>query len=203
VTGADIDGRADQYALAATAFHLLTGAPPFEHSNPVAVISQHLSATPPKLSDRRPELAHLDHVFATALAKDPAHRFGRSRQFATKLNDLVGVDAESLRETKAAGITVAARPAEADTQVAISRPFAKSAAESPPSGTEAAPTPATQNRRKPYNPACLMNECSQLLYVELQIRSRPLRSRCGLRPSRPAACVLIASMPFSAFAFVS
>jgi len=26
--GADIDGRADQYALAATAFHLLTGAPP-------------------------------------------------------------------------------------------------------------------------------------------------------------------------------
>jgi serine/threonine-protein kinase len=26
--GADVDGRADQYALAATAFHLLTGAPP-------------------------------------------------------------------------------------------------------------------------------------------------------------------------------
>ena len=29
--GADLDGRADQYALAATAFHLLTGAPPFQH----------------------------------------------------------------------------------------------------------------------------------------------------------------------------
>ena len=42
--GADIDGRADQYALAATAFHLLTGAPPYQHSNPVAVISQHLNA---------------------------------------------------------------------------------------------------------------------------------------------------------------
>lgn len=47
--GADIDGRADQYALAATAFHLLTGAPPYQHSNPVAVISQHLNAAPRKL----------------------------------------------------------------------------------------------------------------------------------------------------------
>ena len=53
--GAAIDGGADQYALAATAFHLLTGSPPYQHSNPVAVISQHLSAAPPKLSDRRPE----------------------------------------------------------------------------------------------------------------------------------------------------
>jgi serine/threonine protein kinase, bacterial len=32
--GADINGRADQYALPATAFHLLTGAPPFQHSTP-------------------------------------------------------------------------------------------------------------------------------------------------------------------------
>ncbi len=41
--GGALDGRADQYALAATAFHLLTGAPPFQHSNPAVVISQHLS----------------------------------------------------------------------------------------------------------------------------------------------------------------
>jgi len=32
--GKPLDGRADQYALAATAFHLLTGSPPFEYSNP-------------------------------------------------------------------------------------------------------------------------------------------------------------------------
>lgn len=31
--GEVLDGRADQYALAATAFHLLTGAPPFQHSD--------------------------------------------------------------------------------------------------------------------------------------------------------------------------
>lgn len=46
-----------QYALAATAFHLLTGSPPYQRSNPIAVIGQHLTAAPPKLSNRRPELA--------------------------------------------------------------------------------------------------------------------------------------------------
>jgi serine/threonine protein kinase, bacterial len=145
--GADIDGRADQYALAATAFHLLTGAPPYQHSNPVAVISQHLSATPPKLSDRRPDLAHLDHVFATALAKDPAHRFGRCRQFATKLNDLVGVDAESLRGTQA-NIPAAVTPAQASTQVAVSTPHGETPKKSHSSGTESATTTPKPNRRR-------------------------------------------------------
>ena len=42
--GEQLDGRADQYALAATAYHLLTGTPLFQHSNPAVVISQHLSA---------------------------------------------------------------------------------------------------------------------------------------------------------------
>src|ERR1700757_2861456 len=46
--GLDIDGRADQYALAVTAFHLLTGAPSFQHSKPVAVISQHLNQSAPQ-----------------------------------------------------------------------------------------------------------------------------------------------------------
>jgi serine/threonine protein kinase len=44
LTGEVIDGRADQYALASTAYQLLTGFPPFRHSNPAVVISQHLTA---------------------------------------------------------------------------------------------------------------------------------------------------------------
>jgi serine/threonine protein kinase len=48
LTDEPIDGHADQYALAATAFHLLTGSPLFPHSNPAVVISRHLSAPPPK-----------------------------------------------------------------------------------------------------------------------------------------------------------
>jgi serine/threonine protein kinase len=83
--GKALDGRADQYALAATAFHLLTGAPPFQDSNRAVVISQHLGAPPPRLSDRRPELAHLDGVLARALAKDPSDRYPTCLDFARAL----------------------------------------------------------------------------------------------------------------------
>src|SRR3984893_2815718 len=88
--GPDIGGRADQYALAATAFHLLTGAPPFQQSNPVAVISQHLTAAPPSLRDRRPDLARLDDILATALAKNPHDRFHSCRAFADALSYSAG-----------------------------------------------------------------------------------------------------------------
>jgi serine/threonine-protein kinase len=80
--GAQLDGRADQYALAATAFHLLTGAPPFQHSNPAVVISQHLSASPPAIGAQRPELSALEPVLAKALAKDPKDRYERCADFA-------------------------------------------------------------------------------------------------------------------------
>lgn len=91
LTGIDIDGRVDQYGLAATAFHLFSGAPPYQNLNPAAVISQHLSAAPPKLSDRRPELAPLDDVLATGLAKSPADRFGRCRDLADALVGRAGM----------------------------------------------------------------------------------------------------------------
>jgi serine/threonine-protein kinase len=101
LTGSNIDRRADQYALAATAFHLLTGAPPFQHSNPIAVISQHLHEEPPRLSDYRPELAHLDDVFFKALGKQPAERFERCRAFAAAVGEHVDGVAEAGRGARA------------------------------------------------------------------------------------------------------
>jgi serine/threonine protein kinase len=83
--GADLDGRADQYALASTAFNLLTGSAPFQHSNPAVVITQHLSAPPPHVSERRPELAALDGAIAKALAKSPDDRFATCGDFAAAL----------------------------------------------------------------------------------------------------------------------
>lgn len=88
--GADIDGRADQYALAATAFHLLTGAPPVEDVDPGAALRRILNDPPPRLSDQRPELARLDGVFSRALAKRPADRFDSCREFADAANEQAG-----------------------------------------------------------------------------------------------------------------
>ena len=39
LAGNPLDGRSDQYALAATAYQLLTGTTPFPNTNPIAVIS--------------------------------------------------------------------------------------------------------------------------------------------------------------------
>lgn len=83
--GAQLDGRTDQYALAATVFHLLAGVPPFVDTNPAVVIGKHLSAAPPPLSQFRPELARLDPVFARALAKSPGDRYPKCSDFAQAL----------------------------------------------------------------------------------------------------------------------
>jgi serine/threonine protein kinase, bacterial len=83
--GSNLDGRADQYALACTAFNLLTGSAPFHHSNPAVVITQHLSAPPPHISERRPELADLDGALAKALAKQPDDRYPTCADFAAAL----------------------------------------------------------------------------------------------------------------------
>ncbi len=80
--GENIDGRADQYALAATAYQLLTGSPLYSDTNPIAVISHHLTQTPPPPSSVRPELAHFDAAFGRALAKNPQDRFPSCRDFA-------------------------------------------------------------------------------------------------------------------------
>lgn len=83
--GESMDGRADQYSLAATAYHLLTGTPPFRDSNVAVVIGRHLNAEPPAIAEVRPELAPLDFALSAALAKDPNHRFATCSDFARAL----------------------------------------------------------------------------------------------------------------------
>src|SRR6476469_4051505 len=87
--GEDMDGRVDQYDLAATAYHLLTGLQLFPHTNPAVVISRHLNTDPPRLSDRRTDLAGLDAVLRSALAKNPDDRFSSCTAFARAFADQV------------------------------------------------------------------------------------------------------------------
>jgi serine/threonine-protein kinase len=142
LTGAELDGRADQYALAATALHLLTGAPPAESSH--APLSR-----PPKLSDLRPDLARLDGVFLRALAEAPAHRFGSCREFADALDEQAGITiGDRSPEAPQVGGDWAAAAAGEEAYVvdypAYSWPETTEAVEQP--AANPAPEPATSDR---------------------------------------------------------
>ncbi|OLO99494.1 serine/threonine protein kinase [Mycolicibacterium porcinum] len=98
--GQPLDGRADQYSLAATAYRLFTGTPPFAHSNPAVVISHHLNSPPPKLADSKPELAVFDSVMAKALSKDAKDRYDTCHDFAVALAEAAAGTTADLNTTK-------------------------------------------------------------------------------------------------------
>ena len=88
IQGLAVDGRADQYALACVAYQLLTGSTPFEREQGMAVLFAHLSAPPPSLSARRPDLPPAaDQVLNRALSKTPQNRYGSCRDFADALRE--------------------------------------------------------------------------------------------------------------------
>ncbi|MBU9762925.1 protein kinase [Mycobacterium sp. TNTM28] len=101
--GQSMDGRADQYSLAASAFQLLAGHSPFHHSNPAVVISKQLNEPPPSLRTVRPELAYLDDVMLKGMAKDAGGRYPRCSDFAKAL--------ATAQPTPAAPTPVPQRPA--------------------------------------------------------------------------------------------
>ena len=92
IEGKPVDGRADEYALACAAFELLTGAPPFQRDEAMAVMYAQLSEPAPALTSRRRDLPFAaDPVFAKALAKAPADRYGSCRDFSEALRAAFGL----------------------------------------------------------------------------------------------------------------
>ncbi|SON59759.1 Serine/threonine-protein kinase PknJ [Mycobacterium simulans] len=84
LTNAPIDGRVDIYSLGCSLFRLLTGQTPFPAANgAAAVMTAHLFAAPPRVTDLVPSLPHaFDQVIATAMAKDPGSRFRSAGELA-------------------------------------------------------------------------------------------------------------------------
>jgi len=94
VEGRTLDGRADQYALACSAFEMLAGTPPFKRDEGVAVLWAQLSAPTPSLRALRPELPPaVDQVMAKAMAKSPGDRYQTCSEFAAALREACGVGA--------------------------------------------------------------------------------------------------------------
>ena len=91
IEGAAADGRTDQYALACSAFELLTGTVPFARGESWQTVWAHLNTPPPTLTELRPELPPAaDAVLAWAMAKSPQDRFPSCRAFADALGTALG-----------------------------------------------------------------------------------------------------------------
>ncbi|GAA4674722.1 protein kinase domain-containing protein [Gordonia humi] len=86
IEGRDLDDRADLYSLGCTAFHLLTGRPPFSGSSVTALLAAHLHRTPPRASEANTHLSpSVDALFAKVLAKDPEARYDSCGEFVDDL----------------------------------------------------------------------------------------------------------------------
>ncbi|MGB6125487.1 MAG: serine/threonine-protein kinase [Gordonia sp. (in: high G+C Gram-positive bacteria)] len=86
IDGRRVDGRADIYSLAATAFELLTGSAPFDSGSLQGLMTAHLFAEPPRASERTRSLPpSVDDVLRAGLAKDPAGRPPTASAFAQAL----------------------------------------------------------------------------------------------------------------------
>ena len=91
-TTEEIDHRADQFALAAVSYRLLTGHQPFTGVDAAALIHQVLNETPRPPSQWTPALgAEVDAVIARGMSKRPADRYPDVMGFADALRDALDV----------------------------------------------------------------------------------------------------------------
>ena len=84
---ADVDGRADQYALACVLYELLSGAPPFRRETEAQTLWAHMQEEHAAL------LAYqeLDPILSRALAKEPEERYEDCNAFADDARAALGL----------------------------------------------------------------------------------------------------------------
>ncbi len=71
----DVDIRADIYGLGATMYHLATGSVPFPGTNPVVVMTQHISAPLKPPEELEPSITpHVSALIQKMMEKEPADR---------------------------------------------------------------------------------------------------------------------------------
>lgn len=86
ISGKPVDGRCDVYGLGCVVYETLSGRPPFQRDDDMALLWAHQYDQPPPLTRLCPDLEDaVDTVFAKALAKSPDDRYGSCLAFVAAL----------------------------------------------------------------------------------------------------------------------
>jgi TolB-like protein/Flp pilus assembly protein TadD/predicted Ser/Thr protein kinase len=81
-----VDARADQYALAATCYEMLTGEPPFSGPTAAAIVAERFRRPAPSVREHRPDVPPvMDETIRRALALEPGARFATTDEFVRTL----------------------------------------------------------------------------------------------------------------------
>ena len=84
--GHEVDGRADQYALAIVGHQILTGKQPFDGSSH-SILYKQVFEPPPRIFEARPDApADLCAALDRAMNKEPEKRFANMEEFATAVS---------------------------------------------------------------------------------------------------------------------
>jgi len=80
---ADVDHRADIYALGVVGYEMISGSPPFTGATTQAILAANLTQPPPRLEYMRGDVPpRIARALEKALMKSPADRFQTAREFS-------------------------------------------------------------------------------------------------------------------------
>lgn len=105
--GEPVDGRSDLYSVGCLAYELLTGSPPFDGDDFLAVALKHQQDAIPRLSSG---FAHWQSFFDRALAKRPEDRFVDAEEMAAALERIAPPAARSTLRSPRPSTTASRQP---------------------------------------------------------------------------------------------
>ncbi|MEE8537336.1 MAG: protein kinase [Acidobacteriota bacterium] len=110
VRGAEVDHRCDIYSLGATFFHLITGRPPFQGTNPVEVAMKHLQETVPSPRTLVKEISYpLAGLVQRMLRKRPGDRPAGYPVLIQELDRIESLETGKAQEPEAVALWIKER----------------------------------------------------------------------------------------------